>query len=92
MADRSREIRFRPSATHDIAAQPLAAQRRIARAIDALALDPRPRAARLLAGRPGERVWRLRVGEYRILYEVRDTELVVLVIRIGHRRDVYRGR
>ena len=92
MADRSFEVRFLQSAKRDLAAQPVAAQRRLARTIDRLALDPRPRAARLLAGRAGERICRLRIGVYRILYEVRDGELVVLVIRVGHRRDVHRGR
>jgi mRNA interferase RelE/StbE len=37
-------------------------------------------------------VWRIRVGDYRVLYEMRDEALVVLVIRIGHRREVYRER
>ena len=36
-------------------------------------------------------LWRIRVGNYRVLYEVRDDVLVVLVVRIGHRREVYRG-
>ena len=36
-------------------------------------------------------IWRVRVGDYRVLYEIRDRELVVLVVGIGHRREVYRG-
>lgn len=35
-------------------------------------------------------IWRLRVGDYRVLYQVRDEALLVLVVRVGHRRDVYR--
>jgi pheromone shutdown protein TraB len=38
------------------------------------------------------RVWRIRVGDYRILYEIHDDELVVLVVGAGHRREIYRGR
>lgn len=43
-------------------------------------------------GRPlrGERLWRYRIGDYRVLCEVRDDVLVVLVVEIGHRRDIYR--
>ena len=54
--------------------------------------NPRPHESTLLTGSPDARIWRIRVGEYRVLYEVRDDELVVLVIGIGHRREVYRGR
>jgi mRNA interferase RelE/StbE len=57
-------------------------------AIGGLAAEPRPAGAVALAGRPG--VLRIRAGDYRILYEVRDDRLVVLVISVGHRRDIYR--
>ena len=83
-------ILFTLGARRDLAGLPVAAQRRIARAIDGLAVDPRPRGSRLLAGRPSERVWRHRVGEHRVLYEIRDAHLLVLVIRVAHRRDAYR--
>jgi len=84
------EISLTPSAKRDLAGLPVAVQRRIARTIDGLAVDPRPRGSRLLAGRPTERIWRLRVGDHRVLYEVRDSLLIVLVIRVAHRRDAYR--
>ena len=63
-------------------------RRHIAGCIDALPLAPRPAGARLLAGR--ERFHRVRVGDYRVIYQVSDRVLRVLVIRIGHRREVYR--
>jgi len=69
---------------------PDAARQRVRIAIRHLSGNPRPAGAKLLAGRSAERFWRIRVGEYRGLYEIRDTELIVVVIRIGHRRDVYR--
>ncbi|MDP9484766.1 MAG: type II toxin-antitoxin system RelE/ParE family toxin [Actinomycetota bacterium] len=59
---------------------------RIRRAIDGLAADPLPQSIEL-RGREGRR---LRVGDYRVLYEVDDDELVVTVLGVGHRRDVYR--
>ena len=61
---------------------------RIAAAIDGLADDPRPRGSVKLAGRND---YRVRVGDYRIVYAVDDDERLVLVARIAHRREVYRG-
>lgn len=60
---------------------------RVARRIDRLAADPRADAVKL---RGAEDVWRARVGDYRVLYRIKDDRLVVLIIRIGHRREVYR--
>ena len=62
-------------------------QTRISAAIDALATDPRPSGAKKLKG---SEFYRIRVGDYRIVYEIRDRQLVVLVIRIGHRKEIYR--
>lgn len=64
-------------------------QHRIRGAIDLLAEELRPPGCIALAGE--ESVYRVRVGDYRILYEIVDARLVVQVIRIGHRRDVYRS-
>ncbi len=61
---------------------------RVLAKIDALAENPRPPGHKPLYGR-GPR-WRIRVGDYRVIYSIEDTELVVLVIEIGHRREVYR--
>ncbi len=60
---------------------------RIINAIRLLAIDPRPPSCRKLSGRPA---WRIRVGSYRVIYEVDDGRIVVTVIAIGHRREVYR--
>lgn len=65
-------------------------RRRIQAAIELLAAEPRPPAATRLAGGAGE--WRVRTGDYRIIYEIHDDRLLVLVLRVGHRRDVYRPR
>jgi mRNA interferase RelE/StbE len=61
---------------------------RLIGAIELLALDPRPPGAKMLRG--GERgLWRVRVGDYRVVYTIEDGRLIVLVLRIGHRREVY---
>jgi mRNA interferase RelE/StbE len=67
---------------------PLEVTARIQNAIDGLADDPRPPACVKLRGGAG---WRIRVGDYRVIYDVDDGEQVVTVLRAGHRRDVYRG-
>lgn len=63
-------------------------QIRILRAVRALADDPTPQGARKLTGY--DDVWRVRVGVYRILYSLDRGRLLVLVFKVGHRRDVYR--
>lgn len=63
-------------------------QDRITPRIYALADDPRPPGAKKLAGQK-ER-WRVRVGDYRVIYEIHGAILLVLVVTIGHRREVYR--
>lgn len=80
-------VEFLPSAARDLAKLDRAVQRRIARRVDRLAADPRADAVKL---RGANGVWRARVGDYRILYSIEDARLVVLVIKLGHRRDVYR--
>ena len=62
-------------------------KRRIQAAIELLAENPRPPAATRLVGGTGE--WRVRTGDYRVIYEIHDGELLVLVLRVAHRREVY---
>lgn len=64
-------------------------QQRIRATIELLSDNPRPPHCIALTGENG--VYRVRVGDFRILYEVLDEQLIILVIRIGHRRDVYRS-
>jgi mRNA interferase RelE/StbE len=66
------------------------ARRRIQAAIELVAAEPRPPAATQLVGGVGE--WRVRTGDYRIIYEIHDQRLLVLVLGIGHRREIYRKR
>ena len=81
-------VEIRPAAARVLRGLPLVDRRRIAARIDALAHTPRPAGAKLLAG--PERFYRIRVGDYRVIYQVKDEVLRVLVIRVGHRCEVYR--
>ncbi len=67
---------------------PRLAQDRLAGAILALEHTPRPVGCKPMAGLPGH--WRIRVGDYRVIYSIRDDVLLVLVVELGHRREVYR--
>jgi mRNA interferase RelE/StbE len=64
-------------------------RRRIQGAIDRLADDPRPAGMIPLRGAPG--AFRIRVGDYRVIYALHDDRLLIVVIDLGHRRDVYRS-
>lgn len=81
-------IEFTRGASKALLALPATDQRRLERAIEGLSQNPRPRGAKKLEGGAGE--LRIRVGVYRILYEVADDVLCVLVLAIGARKDVYR--
>jgi mRNA interferase RelE/StbE len=81
-------IEIKRTARKRLAALAAPVAERIAEAINALASDPRPAGCRKLVGT--DRVYRVRVGDYRVVYEVYDDRLLVLVIKLGHRREVYR--
>lgn len=82
------EIRFRRSVGKDLDPIPKQDVQRIITAIEGLANDPRPPQSRRLSG---AEKYRLRCGVYRVLYEIQDSVLVVCVVRVGHRRAVYRN-
>lgn len=81
-------VQLAPSALRQLRKLPPDARRRIQAAIELLAETPRPPAAKKLSGSSGD--WRVRTGEYRIIYEIRDAQLIVLVLAMGHRRDIYK--
>lgn len=81
-------VEFTKSAQKELSKLPSTTGVRIARAIDKLRVDPRKGSVRPMVG---TRSWRLRVGDYRIIYDIQDDKLLVLVIRIRHRREVYRA-
>jgi len=77
-----------PEARRNMLALPKEVVRRIDACIQALAENPRP--ARTVKLKGGGEYWRVRIGDYRIIYQIQDDRLLVIVIRIGHRRQVYR--
>ncbi len=82
------EIRILPSVLRDLGRLSHDERRRIAARIDTLALDPRPHACRKLRTMPD--CYRIRVGPYRVIYQVKDTTVTVTVVRVRHRREAYR--
>ena len=81
------DIRIKPSAEKEIRDLPKEMRKRVISMITRLADDPRPPGAAKLSG---QSAYRVRVGRYRIVYSIFDRELVVDVVRVAHRRDVYR--
>ena len=83
----SYRLLIKPSAGKEIEALPKQDRGRIVAKIASLSGDPRPPGCEKLSGHDQ---YRLRQGNYRILYEIQDLDLVVVVVTVGHRRDVYR--
>jgi mRNA interferase RelE/StbE len=83
----SYRLAFKQSVAKDLRAIPQGDVARILKRIESLADEPRSPGSEKLSGQ--ER-YRVRQGVYRILYEIRNEELVVLVVKVGHRREVYR--
>jgi mRNA interferase RelE/StbE len=86
----SYSLLVKSSAEHALARLPKGDRRRVDAHILGLAENPRPIGAIPLKG-SGQGLWRVRVVDWRIIYQIRDAELVVLVIDVAHRREVYRG-
>ncbi len=78
---------IKPSAAREIEDLPQRDRRRVVERIQSLALNPRPMGCERLSGRDQ---YRVRQGDYRIPYEVHDFEIVVVVVKVGHRHEVYR--
>ncbi len=83
------KVSIKRSAVKEIEAIPQKKERqRIIRRIGQLAEDPRPRDSKKLSGHDK---YRIRQGSFRIVYGIEDNELTVIVVKVGHRKDVYRG-
>ena len=82
-------VRFASTATRDFRRLPVQIQDRVRFAIRRLAVNPRPPGVRKLSGNTAD--YRIRVGQYRVLYDINDAEILVYIVRIGHRREVYRN-
>ena len=82
------EIRWKPGARKRFLSLPKRVRDAIERRIDALAVNPRPAGCRKMTGY--EALYRIRCGEYRVVYEIRDYALVVLILWVGPRGDAYK--
>lgn len=82
------EIKFATSAAREFRSLSTELKDRVGTAIDGLSQDPRPLGVRKLAGHG--RLYRICVGQYRIVYEIDDRELLIRITRVRHRREVYR--
>ncbi len=81
-------IQISRTAERQIKKLPVDRRLRVARAVQALAIDPFPTGCRKLTGY--DDVFRVRVGPYRVLYSVNAGALIVIVLKVGHRRNIYR--
>lgn len=81
-------IFFKDSVRKDLAAIPKNDLQRIIERIGSLAENPRPLGCEKLSG---QEKYRLRQGNYRIIYSIEETQLIVWVVKVGHRREVYRS-
>jgi mRNA interferase RelE/StbE len=88
MAAGKYKVQYRKSVEKDLRKLPAAHLKGLVAKILALAIDPHPSGSVKLRG--SSDLFRIRHTDYRILYRVRDKELVVLVVKVGHRREVYR--
>lgn len=82
-------VELRPAAARDLRKMGRQARDRIAKVIRLLAENPRPPAAKMLASEDTPRLWRVRTGDYRIIYQIHDDVLLVLVVAVRHRRKAY---
>ena len=81
------KIIFRKSVAQDMRRIPNRDLRKILAAINSLSEEPRPSGVERLSG---QEKYRVRQGNYRIIYEINDQEVIVVVVKVGHRKDVYR--
>jgi mRNA interferase RelE/StbE len=81
-------IEFTASARREFLALERQVQRRISAKMTELAKDPIPPSARKYQG--ADNHWRIRIGDYRVIYRIERSRLVIVIVRVGHRREVYR--
>jgi mRNA interferase RelE/StbE len=84
----SYEVKFSRGAKKQFSKLPIDGQQRIQTKINELAIEPRPNGVKKLQG--DDNSYRVRVGDYRVVYEVADDVLIVTVIKVGHRSEIYK--
>ena len=81
------KIYFRKSAAKELGKLPRPEVQKVIQRIESLAIDPRPASCEKLTG---QEAYRIRQGNYRIIYSIQDNELTIWVVKIGHRKDIYK--
>ena len=84
------EIEYTKAARKDLRKLDHEPRERIAAAVENLSSDPHPSGSRKMIG--AEALFRIRVGDYRVIYEVRNDVLTIFIIKVGHRKDIYRKK
>lgn len=82
-------VEVRPAAARELRKLGRQARDRVAKVISLLADNPRPPAAKVLVSDDTPRLWRVRTGDYRVIYQIHDEVLLVLVVAVRHRREAY---
>ncbi len=82
-------VELRPAAAWELRKLPRSARDRVGKVITLLADNPRPPAAKTLVSNDTPRLWRVRTGDYRVIYQIHDNVLLVLVVTVRHRREAY---
>jgi mRNA interferase RelE/StbE len=82
------KVQIGNKALKQLEALPVKIANKIASTIDALAINPRPQGIKKMQG--FENYYRIRVSDYRIIYQIKDNVLTVVIIKIGHRKDIYK--
>lgn len=82
-------VSYERSSSKELSKLDKSVARRIIRSVNKLSDDPRPPGCRSLVGYEG--LWRIRIGDYRVIYSIEDDKLIVLIVRFAHRREAYRS-
>jgi mRNA interferase RelE/StbE len=82
-------VELRPAAARELRKLPPSALDRVGKVITLLADNPRPPAAKMLVSNDTPQLWRVRTGDYRVIYQIHDDVLLVLVVAVRHRRETY---
>lgn len=83
------QIRFKKKAQKELQSLPKSIIKIVVASIDNLSSNPRPRGSKKLRGSK-ENLWRIRIGNYRIIYLIEDTIKILVIRKIGHRKDIYK--
>ncbi len=84
------KIEFNKGYLKDLKKIPIRAQKQIREKIQNLSLDPRPEGCKKLQGSSNPALYRVRCGDYRIIYTIEDHVLLVIIIQVGNRKEIYR--